>query len=177
MGAHNIRQNEENVVMGAHNIRQNEENVVMGAHNIRQNEENVVMGAHNIRQNEENVVMGAHNIRQNEENVVMGAHNIRQNEENVVMGAHNIQQNEENVVIPITSEPHHIHWPANSQTSTSPSSPRSGQVRSQRIVGGEEAAEHSWLHQVGLFFSGGWFCGGSLISDQWVLTAAHYTDG
>ncbi|KAK7066348.1 hypothetical protein SK128_015608, partial [Halocaridina rubra] len=46
-----------------------------------------------------------------------------------------------------------------------------------RIVGGIEAVPHSWPHQVALFIDGMYFCGGSLISTEWVLTAAHCMDG
>ncbi|XP_066569479.1 chymotrypsin B-like [Amia ocellicauda] len=43
-----------------------------------------------------------------------------------------------------------------------------------RIVNGEEAMPGSWPWQVSLQdFSGFHFCGGSLISEQWVVTAAH----
>lgn len=46
-----------------------------------------------------------------------------------------------------------------------------------RIVGGVEAVPHSWPHQVGLFIDDMSFCSGSLISSEWVLTAAHCMDG
>ncbi|XP_047486669.1 chymotrypsin BII-like [Penaeus chinensis] len=46
-----------------------------------------------------------------------------------------------------------------------------------RIVGGTEAVPNSWPHQVALFIDGMYFCGGSLISNEWVLTAAHCMDG
>nr|XP_027212625.1 chymotrypsin BI-like [Penaeus vannamei] len=46
-----------------------------------------------------------------------------------------------------------------------------------KIVGGTEAVPHSWPHQVALFIDGMYFCGGSLISSEWVLTAAHCMDG
>jgi secreted trypsin-like serine protease len=49
--------------------------------------------------------------------------------------------------------------------------------KQQRIVGGTEAEPHSFPWQVALFFDGGWFCGGSIIDTNWVLTAAHCTDG
>jgi len=53
-----------------------------------------------------------------------------------------------------------------------------GNVQSgARIVGGDEAVPHSWPHQVGLFIDDMYFCGGSIISDEWVLTAAHCMDG
>ncbi|KAK8405229.1 hypothetical protein O3P69_001653 [Scylla paramamosain] len=52
-----------------------------------------------------------------------------------------------------------------------------GPVKSSRIVGGEEATPHSWPHQVALFIDNMYFCGGSLISNEWVLTAAHCADG
>uniref|UniRef100_A0AAR2II40 chymotrypsin n=1 Tax=Pygocentrus nattereri TaxID=42514 RepID=A0AAR2II40_PYGNA len=43
-----------------------------------------------------------------------------------------------------------------------------------RIVNGEEAVPHSWPWQVSLQDIFGWhFCGGSLINENWVVTAAH----
>ncbi|XP_052003142.1 chymotrypsin A-like [Xyrauchen texanus] len=43
-----------------------------------------------------------------------------------------------------------------------------------RIVNGEEARPHSWPWQVSLQDSTGFhFCGGSLINENWVVTAAH----
>ncbi|XP_018016266.1 brachyurin-like [Hyalella azteca] len=42
-----------------------------------------------------------------------------------------------------------------------------------RIVGGTEAVPHSFPWQVALFIDDIYFCGGSLISDEWVLTAGH----
>jgi len=47
----------------------------------------------------------------------------------------------------------------------------------QRIVGGHEAAENQWPWQVALFIDDAYFCGGSLISDEYVMTAAHCADG
>jgi len=42
-----------------------------------------------------------------------------------------------------------------------------------KIVGGTEATPHSYPWMAALFVDDTWFCGGTLISDEWVLTAAH----
>lgn len=46
-----------------------------------------------------------------------------------------------------------------------------------RIVSGVEAVPNEFPWVVGLFMNSGSFCTGALISDQWVLTAAHCQDG
>ncbi|KAM5309020.1 LOW QUALITY PROTEIN: serine protease 48 [Glossophaga mutica] len=46
-------------------------------------------------------------------------------------------------------------------------------VYSGRIMGGQDAAEGRWPWHVGLYFGLTQVCGGCLISDRWILTAAH----
>ena len=46
-----------------------------------------------------------------------------------------------------------------------------------RIVNGQEARPHSWPWQVSLQVEGWHFCGGTLINEQWVVSAAHCEGG
>uniref|UniRef100_A0A8C5Q340 Peptidase S1 domain-containing protein n=1 Tax=Leptobrachium leishanense TaxID=445787 RepID=A0A8C5Q340_9ANUR len=46
-------------------------------------------------------------------------------------------------------------------------------VVSSRIVGGEDAVDGEWPWQVVVNYNNNFICGGSLISEQWVLSAAH----
>eukprot|EP00079_Xenopus_tropicalis_P039301 XP_017953072.1 PREDICTED: serine protease 27-like [Xenopus tropicalis] len=46
-------------------------------------------------------------------------------------------------------------------------------VVSSRIMGGQSAQEGQWPWQVSFRNNGRHFCGGTLISDQWVISAAH----
>eukprot|EP00794_Sanderia_malayensis_P002476 gene2476-2851_t len=46
-----------------------------------------------------------------------------------------------------------------------------------RVIGGVEAEAHSWPWSVALLRFGGYFCGGTLIDEQWVLSAAHCVYG
>ena len=51
--------------------------------------------------------------------------------------------------------------------------------RKIRIVGGVETEEHEYPWQIGLVggSNGNIYCGGSIISSKWILTAAHCVDG
>ncbi|KAI4902244.1 hypothetical protein NFI96_020294 [Prochilodus magdalenae] len=46
-------------------------------------------------------------------------------------------------------------------------------VYNNKIVGGQTAGSGAWPWQVSLQINGGHFCGGSLISNNWILSAAH----
>ena len=51
---------------------------------------------------------------------------------------------------------------------------------SEKIVGGDEAKPHQFPWLVAIFVhssEGDWFCSASLISEEWVMTAAHCADG
>lgn len=42
-----------------------------------------------------------------------------------------------------------------------------------RVIAGENSHAGQWPWQAGLLSKGRFFCGGSLIAPEWVLTAAH----
>ena len=63
-----------------------------------------------------------------------------------------------------------ISYPCNS-TATCGCSQNSATV--SRIVGGEAAAAATWSWAVSLLIAPGYLCGGSILSQFWVVTAAH----
>lgn len=52
-----------------------------------------------------------------------------------------------------------------------------GNTIAPHIVGGSEANPHQFPWQVGIFMDDSYFCGGSIISDEYILTAGHCADG
>jgi secreted trypsin-like serine protease len=76
-------------------------------------------------------------------------------------------------------------WPGSTTTSTTSKPPintdgnlsqcgaKNGNQDQERIVGGKNADPGEWPWIAALFNAGRQFCGGSLIDDKHVLTAAH----
>jgi len=51
-----------------------------------------------------------------------------------------------------------------------------GRSTSDRIVGGEETRPNQFPWQVALYVNGKWICGGSIVSENYILTAGHCCD-
>merc|ERR1712168_821888 len=85
----------------------------------------------------------------------------------VVIVGSTIEAAPRNASRPFVIEPR-VNWNSNC---------RCGQKAINRIVGGATTAVNEWPWQVALTVNGQQFCGGSLINDRYVLTAAHCTAG
>ncbi|CAH3035777.1 unnamed protein product [Pocillopora meandrina] len=48
-----------------------------------------------------------------------------------------------------------------------------GMRMASRVVNGQNAQRHAWPWQISLRYRGGHICGGSIISNWWILTASH----
>ena len=52
-----------------------------------------------------------------------------------------------------------------------------GPATTDKIFRGEEAAEHAWPWMASIFIDDAWFCVGLIVSENYILAAAHCVDG